>query len=54
MLSTYSVGSDQGNELLGNSLGNTRPQSSQLAEPLWTDPGLKNGIWCVPSDLLFF
>ena len=24
--------------------GNTRPQSSQLAEPLWTDPGLKSGI----------
>ena len=22
----------------------TRPQSSQLAEPLWTDPGLKSGI----------
>ena len=29
------------NELTRNSLGNTRPQSSQLAEPLWTDPGLK-------------
>ena len=23
---------------------NTRPQSSQLAEPLWTDPDLKSGI----------
>ena len=23
--------------------GNTRPQSSQLAEPLWTDPGVKSG-----------
>ena len=23
--------------------GNIRPQSSQLAEPLWTDPGLKSG-----------
>ena len=23
---------------------NTRSQSSQLAEPLWTDPGLKSGI----------
>ena len=22
----------------------TRPQSSQLAEPLWTDPGIKNEI----------
>ena len=26
--------------------GNTWPQSSHLAEPLWTDPGLKSGI-CV-------
>ena len=24
--------------------GNTRPQSSQLAKPLWTDPGPKRGI----------
>ena len=32
------------NELTRNSSGNTRPQSSQLAEPLWTDPGLRNGI----------
>ena len=24
--------------------GNNRPQSSQLAESLWTDPGLKSGI----------
>ena len=24
--------------------GNTRPQSSQLAKPLWTDPSLKSGI----------
>ena len=24
--------------------GNTWPQSSQLAEPLWTDPGVKIGI----------
>ena len=24
--------------------GNIRPQSSQLAEPLWTDPGLMSGI----------
>ena len=30
---------------VGHSLsGNIRPQSSQLAEPLWTDSGLKNGI----------
>ena len=33
-----------GNELTRNSSGNTRSQSSQLAEPLWTDPGLKSGI----------
>ena len=24
--------------------GNIRPQLSQLAEPLWTDPGVKSGI----------
>ena len=24
--------------------GNIRPQSSQLGEPLWTDPGIKSGI----------
>ena len=28
-----------GNELTRNSAGNTRSQSSQLAEPPWTDPG---------------
>ena len=33
-----------GNELTRNSSGNIRPQSSQLAGPLWTDPGLKSGI----------
>ena len=33
-----------GNELTRNSSGNTWSQSSQLAEPLWTDPGLKSGI----------
>ena len=32
------------NELTRNSSGNARPQSSQLAEPLWTDPGIKSGI----------
>ena len=32
------------NELTRNSSGNARSQSSQLAEPLWTDPGLKSGI----------
>ena len=33
-----------GNELTRNPSGNTRSQSSQLAEPLWTDPGRKSGI----------
>ena len=32
------------NELTGNSSGNIRPHSSQLAEPLWTDLGVKSGI----------
>ena len=29
-----------GKELTRNSSANTRPESSQLAESLWTDPGL--------------
>ena len=37
-------GSLSGNELTRNSSGNTRSQSSQLGEPLRTDPGLKSGI----------
>ena len=37
-------GNLSGNELTRNSSENTRSLSSQLAEPLWTDPGLKNGI----------
>ena len=36
LLSRHSVGC--------NSSGNTQPQSSQLTEPLLTDPGLKSGI----------
>ena len=44
MLSRHSVGTYRGNELTRNSSGNTRPQSSQLAEPLWTEPGVKRGI----------
>ena len=32
------------NELTCNSSGNTQPQLFQLAEPLWTDPGIKSGI----------
>ena len=31
-------------ELTRNLTGNIRPQSSQYAEPLWTDPALKSGI----------
>ena len=37
-------GNLSGNELTRNLSRNTRPQSSQLAEPLWTDFGLKSGI----------
>ena len=33
-----------GNELTRNLSGNIRPQSSQLAEPLWTDLGLNSEI----------
>ena len=33
-----------GKELTRNFSGNTRPQSSLLAEPLWTDPGNKSAI----------
>ena len=41
MLPRHSVGTYQGNELTRKMSGNARPQSSQLVEPLWTDPGLK-------------
>ena len=37
-------GNLSGNELTHNLPGNTRPQSSQLAESLWTDPSLNSGI----------
>ena len=37
-------GNLSGNELTYNSSGNTRSQSSQLAELLWTDLGLKSEI----------
>ena len=48
LLSRHSVGTAYGgNELAHSSSGNTRPHSSQLAEPLWTDPGLKKERhWC--------
>ena len=32
-----------GNEFTHKLSRNIRPQSSRLAEPLWTDPGVKNG-----------
>ena len=37
-------GNLSGNELTHNSSGNARLQSSQVSEPLWTDPGQKSGI----------
>ena len=39
-----SVGIYQETSLHSTRHGNTQPQSSQLVEPLWTDPGLKSGI----------
>ena len=42
MLSRHSVGTYQGNKLTRNESKNARPLSSQIAEPLWTDPGLKS------------
>ena len=44
MLSRDSVGTYQGIKLTHNLSGNDWQQSSQLAEPLWTDPGIKSGI----------
>ena len=37
-------GSLSGNELTLKLSDTAQPQSSQLTEPLWTDPGLKSGI----------
>ena len=37
-------GNLSGDKLTGNLPGNTLPQSSQLAEPLWTHSGLQSGI----------
>ena len=39
-----------GNELTRNSSGNTRSQSSRLAEALWIVPGLKS--WLVVRELI--
>ena len=43
-LSGHSEGTYQENELTRISSGNTRSQSSQLAKPLWIDPGVMCGI----------
>ena len=43
-LCRQSVGKLSGNDLTRNSSGNTRTQSSQPAEPLWTNSGVKSGI----------
>ena len=40
MLYRLSVGAYQGSKLTHISSRNIYPQSSQLIEPLWTDPGL--------------
>ena len=42
-----------GNELTRNLSGNIRSQSSQLVEPLWTDPGLKSGVSFTRANLHF-
>ena len=44
MLSGHSVGTYQETSMHATCQGNTWPQSSQLAEPLWTDPGFESGI----------
>ena len=50
MLSRHNVGTYQGNEFTRNTSGKAHPESSQLLEPLWTDPGPKSGI-CARADL---
>ena len=49
--SRHSVGTYEKTSSHATRQGNSRPQSSQLAEPLWTDPGLKSGISV--RDLIF-
>ena len=51
MLSRFSVGTRQGNELTCNSSGYAHLQSSQLAEPLWTDSWPKDWNWRAKADL---
>ena len=41
-MSRHSVGDLSGNKLTRKLSGNIRPQSSRLAEPVWTDPGIKS------------
>lgn len=42
MLSRHSAGIHLGNKLTYNCSGNTSPKLSQLAEVLWTNPGIKS------------
>ena len=45
------VGTDKGNKLTCNSPGNACLQSSELAGPLWPDPGLQSEIGvCKPTS----
>ena len=46
MLSRHSVGTYQGKKLTCNLSENVHLQSSQLAEPLWTDHGLRVELVC--------
>ena len=43
MLSSHDVGTYQRNKTTHNSSGNAHPQSSQLTEPLWSNPCLRSG-----------
>ena len=43
-LSRLSVGTYRETSSHATSSGNIRPKSSQLAEPLWIDPGIESGI----------
>ena len=44
MLLSRQCGNLSGNELTHNLSGNIQSRSFQLAEPLWTDLGIKSGI----------
>ena len=49
--------SSHANKLTRYLLGNARPQTSQLAEPSWTDPGWKSGHgarWLISIIIFFF